>query len=777
MALCQARTMDFPCALQRRMLLLAAGLLSALALLTVAARAADDAPAATAGAASVTDAAAVGEILKQVPEDPQSPVWAQAVALAQLGEKSKDALETHLPKATVGQKIALGFALMSTGWQREGENALEEVIADGKAPLERRLAAAAVLGGDGGEYAKARLRVLAGNKEFPELLKVELLKSLWKLSYDSSAAEGLREVSVNGARPEARLEASLALGRFGLYDQARAALIDIAKLPGKEGDEARALLALDEKNKKNVTRDQFAQELVGEVIDQIRTKYAFDETDPNEAEQLKPKNLASSAARALVRSLDDFNDYLDEEDYQEMINGMRGDYGGVGAYVGMRDGFFTVLTPMWGKPAAKAGLKAMDIITKIDGEDITGMELNNIIKKLKGKPDTIVKVTVVRKGFEKPQEFSVRRDLITLPMIFAQKLPGDIGYIRLTGFQEDPERRISTSSELKDQLQKFEKEGGIKGLILDLRGNPGGLLTEAVGVCENFLERNKLVVYSKGKIQPRRNYTSRILGAPTYTGPMAVLINGGSASASEIVSGALRDHKRATLIGTKTYGKGSVQQLLPIETTDNMTRLKLTIAKYYLPSGECIHGRDKGIKPHVEADEPEMTKAERDLRIKDIDNRDFSVWLEQNFDANKDKFMALLEYDNNDPQAYPGFDGLYEMLKKKYPEIELTKEVVRKELRSSLFAFLRESRGIENYPADVESSEALQRAILVLGEKIGGLPDTALYNSFKDKFKEQDRKLAAAKAEAEAKKLSASASSTTAAPGAPAAGKDAAPAK
>lgn len=691
-------------------------------------------------------------ILKDIPEEAQSPVWTQALELAQLGEDAKEQLEAPLPKASAAQKIALGYALMATGWQREGENALEQVIVDTKAPLERRLAAAAVLGGDGGEYAKTRLRFLAAKKDMPEILRVELLKSLWKLSYDSNAADDLKKVVESGTRPEAKIEAALALGRFGLYDQSREKLKEIAKLPGRDGDEARELLVLDQKSKTNVSRDKFAQELIGEVIDQIRTKYAYDETDPNEAEQLKPRALASAAAQALVRSLDDFNDYLDEEDYQEMINGMRGDYGGIGAYVGMRDGYFTVLTPMWGKPAYKAGLKAMDIITKIDGDDITNMDLSNIIKKLKGQPGSIVKVTVIRKGFEKPQEFSVRRDLIMMPMILAQRLPGDIGYIRLTGFQEDPERRISTSSELKDQLQKFEKEGGIKGLILDLRSNPGGLLTEAVGVCENFLERNKLVVFSKGKIQPRRNYTSRILGSPTYTGPMVVLINGGSASASEIVSGALRDHKRATLVGTKSFGKGSVQQLLPIETTDGNTRLKLTIAKYYLPSGECIHGRDKGIKPHVEAEEPEFDKAERDLRIKDIDNRDFSIWLEENFDANKDKFIALLEYDNNDPKAYPGFDALYDMLKKKYPDIELTPEIVRKELRGSLFAFLRESRGMENYPADVESSIALQRGVLVLGEKMGGLPDIALYNSLKEKFKEEDKKLAAAKAKTDALK-------------------------
>ncbi len=685
-------------------------------------------------------------ILDTITDNSDEPVWAQALDLVELGdsEKVKDELDKNLENASSGKKIAISFALLANGWQREGAKPLEDIIRDGKAPLQRRIDAAAVMGNHGGEYVKARLRAILRIKDLPELLKVELAKSLWKLSYDSSAADLLVAIATNSASLASRNEAALSLGRFGRYDRVREELVRISRMPGEDGDEARALLVLDDKNKKNVSRDEFAEELIGEVIKLIRTNYAYDNTDPDESEQIKSKNLASSAARALVRSLDDFNDYLNEEDYQEMLNSMHGDYGGIGAYVGMRDGYFTILTPMWGKPAYKAGLQSMDIITKIDGDDVTKLDLNKTVKKLKGKPGTPVKVTVVRKGFDEPKDFVIMRDLITMPMIFTQRLPGDIGYVRLTGFQEDPYRNISTSSELKKALLKFEKDGGIKGLVLDLRNNPGGLLSEAVGVCENFLERNKLIVYSKGKISRRRNYTSRILGEPTYTGPLVVLINGGSASASEIVSGALRDHKRATLVGQKSFGKGSVQMLLPVNTTNNSTRLKLTIAKYYLPSGECIHGRDKGIKPHVDIEERKLEGVGRDLRLKEIENRDISIWLEQKFDANKDKFMAVLEYDNNDPQAYPGFNELYEILTKKYPKLNLDKETVRTELRSTLFSFLRESRGIMNYPVDIESSDVLQRGLVVIGEKIGGLPDIALYNSFKDKFKDEkkDEKLA-----------------------------------
>lgn len=676
-------------------------------------------------------------IIEQITPDNTEPVWQQARDLAELGNDVKDILESKLEKANTGQKIALAYALLANGWQREGSLALENIIRDTKAPLQRRIDAAAVLGKFGGEYVKARLRSVLRQEGLPENLKIELAKSLWKLSYDSSASDMLVLIANTGKSASARNKAALALARFGRFDQIRPILQDLSKTPGRDGDEARALLILDKKNTSNVGRDKFAEELVGEIVKMIRSSYAYDNTDPNEAEQIKSKNLASAAARALVRSLDDFNDYLDEEDYQEMLNSMHGDYGGIGAYVGMREGLFTILTPMWGKPAYKAGLKSMDIITKIDGDDITKLDLSKTVKKLKGKPGTPVKVTVIRKGFKEPKDYVIMRDLITMPMIFTQRLPGDIGYIRLTGFQEDPYRRISTSSELKKALNKFKKKGEVRGIILDLRNNPGGLLSEAVSVCENFLERNKLIVYSKGKISRRRNYTSRILGKPTYTGPLVVLINGGSASASEIVSGALRDHKRATLVGQKSFGKGSVQMLLPVKTTNGNTRLKLTIAKYYLPSGECIHGRDKGIKPHLDIEERKLEGVARDLRLKEIENRDIAIWLEEKFDANKDKFMALLEFDNNDPQAYPEFDELYALINKKYPELKVDKQILRQELRSTLFAFLRESRGIMNYPVDIMSSDVLQRGLAVIGEKTGGLPDIAIYNSFKDKWKDQ----------------------------------------
>ncbi len=677
----------------------------------------------------------IDSILATIPEEAVLPVWSQARELAELGDGYEDALTLKLEGATPAETVAVAYALMSLGAQRDAALKLEELIKNKQAPLERRFDACAVLGSEGGGYAKARLRSMLKSKELEEMIKVKVAEALWQLSYAPAALTALTEIAENSNNVLVAEEAVLTLGRIGRFKEAREMLAELAKNPGRNGQEAALLLKLDNEYTLHAETDDFAEELIGEVVEQIRTRYAFDTTDPDEAEQLKSRNLASIAAKKLVRSIDDFNDYLDEEDYQEMLNSMHGDYGGIGAYVGMREELFTVLSPMWGKPAFKAGLKAMDVIIEIDGEDITDMELSKIIQLLKGKPGSEVTVKIVRAGWDEPREVVIQRDLITLPMLYSQMLPGNIGYILLTGFQDDPDRRVSTSSELHQALIELLGQG-MEGLILDLRNNPGGLLSEAVKVSEEFLERNKLIVYSKGKISKQRNYESRILGDPTFTGPMVVLVNGGSASASEIVSGALRDHKRATLVGTKTYGKGSVQMLMPVEATGGNTRLKLTIAKYYLPNGECIHGRDKGIKPHVEQDEPEFSGPERKLRIKQLENRDIAVWLEKNFDYNKDQFIAAMEFDNNDPAAYPGFDELYAQLVTAYPDIELDKDMVRRVLRSALFNFIRESRGLDTMPVDLQASEVLQRAILIMGDKLGALPDVPVYNTFKDKFNE-----------------------------------------
>ncbi len=701
------------------------------------------------GAARAQENDKLDAVLAQMPASPAESVWAVGRELEALGAEAVPVLKTRLEGANPGEVVAIGYALLKLGEQKDGTLALQKLARDTQAPMARRVDALDALGSEGGNYASMRLRELLRDEALAERVRLAAAKNLWKLTHGVEALEAMTALMEKARDRAVRAEATLALGRFGRFEEAEEGLTKLAALPGDRGDQARELLVLKRRFDERMSRDSFAADLIGEVVQKVRERYAPDETDPDEAKQLAPKRLASEAARALVRSLDDFNDYLDEEAYSQMVQSMYSKYGGIGAWVGMRDERFTILTPMYDQPAFKAGLKSMDVVTKIDGVDIGGMELNKIIGMLKGEPGTDVIVTVLRRNFDKPRDFRVTRKRIEIPMIAKQQLPGDIGYIRLNGFQDDPQRNRSTSKTMQRAIIDFKKSG-MKGLVLDLRNNPGGLLSEAVEVCEKFLPRGKLIVSSKGKIFPEQNYISRNLGQPLWGGPVVVLINEGSASASEIVSGALRDHERATLVGQRTFGKGSVQQLIPVETTGGNTRLKLTIAKYYLPNGECIHGRDRGIAPHVEIDEPEVGMIERDARWKIHDNREIELWLEKHFEKNEQAFRELLEFDEYDPAKYPEIEQLRAELQKKHTEAEISEELVRKELRFALRTFLRDKYGEEDHSVDIQESVVLQRALVALGEQMeGGLPDVPLYNVFRDKFQKKEQVAANDRTEAE----------------------------
>lgn len=680
----------------------------------------------------------VDAILQDLPVVQADPVWFVGERLQQLGDEATEPLRAKLTDGDAATVLACSYALLRLGAQRDATIALEALIADPKVNLKRRIDAAALLGNHGGGLAIARLQGMAQNEAMDEHLRVEVAKSLWRLTHGVEAQSTLIQMKNKAKSVAARNEAILALGRFGQHEAVKADLEALSEMPGDLGDEARGILIRVARLDKAVKRDQFSKELIGEVVQKVKDLYAPDTTDADEQKQLQPRSMASDAARALVRSIDDFNDYLDEEDYRELLEGVHSNYSGIGAWVGMRNELFTILTPMYGQPAFKAGLKSMDVVTKIDGVEIKDMKLNDIIKRLKGPAKTQVTVTIIRRGWDKPRDITITRDRIEIPMVLSKLLPGKIGYIRLNGFQEDANLNKSTSRELQRAIVDF-KAKGVRGLLVDLRNNPGGLLSEAVEVCQKFLPRGELIVYSKGKVFPRRNYYSRVIGRPLWDGPMVVMINEGSASASEIVAGALRDHKRAKLVGQKSFGKGSVQQLIPVATTNDLTRLKLTIAKYYLPSDECIHRH--GIKPDVEVEEPDIGPTEVEARWKLNENRDLEQWVEANFKKHPETFMRLLDFDGYSTEEYPGFEDLYASLTEKYPKLILDKDVVRKELRESLRAYARDKLGHEDYPVDVQESLVLQRALVELGEMMEeGLPeDVPLYKAFREKFAEADK--------------------------------------
>ncbi len=320
--------------------------------------------------------------------------------------------------------------------------------------------------------------------------------------------------------------------------------------------------------------------IFADVLDKIQKNYV---------EEVDTQKLIYGAIDGMLKTLDAHSTFLKPEYYKELQVETKGSFGGLGIEITIRQGILTIVSPIEDTPAFKAGLKAGDRIIKIDGESTKDMSLFEAVKKMRGKKGTKITLTIFREGVEEPFDVAIVRDVIKIRSVKAKRLDEDYGYVRITQFQEN------TSRELKKLLLKIEteKEGGLKGLILDLRNNPGGLLDQAVRVADEFLDSGK-IVYTDGRMKSQKMefYAHALKRRHPY--PMIVLVNGGSASASEIVAGALQDHHRAVLLGTRTFGKGSVQTIIPMPDGSG---LKLTTAEYYTPSGRSIQA--KGIKPDI----------------------------------------------------------------------------------------------------------------------------------------------------------------------------------
>jgi carboxyl-terminal processing protease len=328
-------------------------------------------------------------------------------------------------------------------------------------------------------------------------------------------------------------------------------------------------------------------------------------------EPVSDKTLLENAIRGMLSGLDPHSAYLDAESYGELQVGTTGEFGGLGIEVGMEDGFVKVIAPIDDTPADHAGVKAGDLIIKLDEQPVKGMSLQDAVKLMRGKVGTDIVLTIIREGEEKPLKFTLTRDVIKVKSVRQRTLEEGFGYVRISQFQSH------TGDNLAEAIDKLKEEnkGKLKGLVLDLRNNPGGVLNAAVDVSDAFLDKG-LIVYTQGRIQDSElkfNASPKML---LENEPMVVLVNGGSASASEIVAGALQDHKRAVILGTRTFGKGSVQTILPLT---NDTALKLTTARYYTPSGRSIQA--EGIEPDIVLDPVKLTKVDEPSmeRIKEAD--------------------------------------------------------------------------------------------------------------------------------------------------------------
>lgn len=300
--------------------------------------------------------------------------------------------------------------------------------------------------------------------------------------------------------------------------------------------------------------------------------------------------LIENAIRGMLSGLDPHSSFLDEEQFRELQIGTSGEFGGLGIEVGMENGFVKVIAPIDDTPAERAGVKAGDLIIRLDGKSVKGLALEEAVKLMRGKKGSKIDLTILREGKDSPLNIIITRDVIRVRSVRSRILEPGIGYVRISNFQS------KTTRGLLDAVESLKKKnkGELKGLVLDLRNNPGGVLTGAVGVSDAFLKDNKLIVYTEGRVEDSELRYNASTGDSINGAPLVVLINQGSASASEIVAGAMQDHNRATILGTTSFGKGSVQTILPLKEN---AALKLTTARYYTPAGRSIQG--EGIVPDV----------------------------------------------------------------------------------------------------------------------------------------------------------------------------------
>lgn len=380
---------------------------------------------------------------------------------------------------------------------------------------------------------------------------------------------------------------------------------------------------------------------LAEVFGKIKSDYV---------ESTEDSVLLEGAIKGMLSDLDPHSAYLTPDGYRELQVGTSGEFGGLGIEVGMEDGFVKVISPIDDTPAQRAGIRSGDLIIRIDDTPVKGLSLNDAVKLMRGKPRTKIKLTIVREGQDKPLKITLIRAVIKVSSVKSRMLEPGFGYVRITQFQSNTgENLIDAVSELKK-----EHKNNLKGLIIDLRNNPGGVLNAAVAVSDAFLEEG-LIVYTEGRVNDsqmnfRATPTDIIKGSP-----LIVMVNGGSASASEIVAGALQDHNRAVIMGTKTFGKGSVQTILPLS---NNAALKLTTARYYTPEGRSIQA--EGIEPDIKLENARLTTVEG-LPIEPVKEANLSGHLESNEETAEDADNEEQEEEslaNSDYQLYEALNLL-----------------------------------------------------------------------------------------------------------------------
>jgi len=611
--------------------------------------------------------------------------------------------------------------------------------------------------------------------------RVALARTLYRVSRHSSVKiEARRQIMEVLASEDAdlRADAALALAEIDDFEPARTELRRIASDPGPRGQLARAYL------EKDFTRDYYTSQLyrqaqeisaadvakprldgerapsegigsldvLEELIERIQNYHLLgDELRGDEGRE----RLVTAAAKGMLAALDLHSTYFSSDEFERWILDLRRHYAGIGAYVDTVNNVFTITRPIYSGPAYAAGLLSGDQILQVDGWDTFDQTNDEIIRRLKGEPGTEVTISIYREGWQKTRDYVITRAVIDIASVNWDMLPGGIGYIEVLSFAQD------TTTEMVKALAELGA-GQMKGLILDLRNNSGGYLDEAVSMCSMFMAANQMVVYTEGRGVRRQDYVTTVVPhmSQPYAGPLVVLVNERSASASEIVAGCLQEVGRAVVVGEKTFGKGSVQQAMPMRTrpgddlttdpnhnstydpgesfTDNNhdgkytypVNVKITNARYYLPSGRSLHTeRDLdgrvvkfgGVEPDVQVAFVGLAGWENHELAELFDRLDgadpFHDYVRDHFDANRELFLELAHSDDHDVGRYPDFEGFRAALDTPLPDNTL-RLVLRARIRDRVADELGKVFPGGVIYGDWQEDNQLQASISTLAEKM-----------------------------------------------------------
>ncbi|HXG60137.1 MAG TPA: S41 family peptidase [Planctomycetota bacterium] len=639
-------------------------------------------------------------------------LWPAVRELEELGREAVDAVRKGLTRSDGYVRLAAAKVLYVRQHKEEALDALSRLMAGKSADVRRAAAdvAAALVSADKDLSAQERRAVAsrfereAAQAEDP-LARVALWRAVWNLTGSIRPVRELRALH-NGAPPEQRAvkeEAALALAEMNRFEDARATLAELAQEPGDRGRIARAYLRQKEladdlerlRARQAAGAPKYDFRLLEEAIDVLKANYY------NES-KVDAEKLIEAAVRGACASLDPYTMYMDPQAIEELKKeALEMLYGGIGARVSMRKdkagrAWLTIEEPIFSGPAYKAGLRSNDTIVEVEGEPTVGKELGDLVRRLRGKPGTPVRIKVMRRGWTKEREYTITREEIRLESTVHRMLPGDIGYIRMATFGEKDVELVEKA---------LKGMAGAKAIVFDLRGNTGGYLRTALRIASYFLDKGKLIVSTRSRSE---EVDRRVAEGPKLTdAPLVVLVDEGSASASEILAGALQDHKRAVLVGEKTFGKGSVQDLKPLKTADEKAAVKVTIAKWYLPSGRSVEAdkhQDSGVHPDIKAAPPERDfwKDAEFERLRAGDELD--KYLKEIEDWSL--FKKIAESDGADLSLYPRFDAFYESLKTKASKDEI-RELVREQIRKRV----QDHEGKPLY-LDFQTDVVLQRGIL-----------------------------------------------------------------